>query len=60
MIIAGDEPDIIMVTEVIPKAQVLPISPALISMEGYSLYLSFDPHKTKLGVSGVRGSSVSL
>ena len=28
MKIAGNEPDLIMVTEVIPKAQALPISPA--------------------------------
>ena len=58
MIIAGEEPDIIMITEVIPKAQVLPISPALIAISGYSLYLSFDPQQPRLGTSGIRGNCI--
>ena len=32
MLIAGDEPDFMLVNEVIPKAQVFPISPALLSI----------------------------
>ena len=32
--IAGDEPDLILLTEVIPKAQVNPIPPALLSLPG--------------------------
>ena len=55
MQIAGVEPDIIMVTEVIPKAQVLPLSPALLSVEGYSLFTNFDPSQPNLGRSGYRG-----
>ena len=55
MQIAGNEPDIICVTEVIPKAQTLPISPALLSIAGYNLYTSFDPTQSNLGRSGCRG-----
>ena len=55
MNIAGAEPDIIMLTEIIPKAQVLPISLALLSVPGYALYLNFDPATHRLGTSGKRG-----
>ena len=37
MYIAGDEPDIICITEVIPKAQILPIAPALLEIPGFIL-----------------------
>ena len=49
------EPDIIMITEVIPKAQVLPLSLALISIDGYNVYTNFDISQSNLGVSGYRG-----
>lgn len=55
MHIAGDEPDIIMISEVIPKAQTIPLSLALLSIPGYNLYISFDPTQTNLGRSGSRG-----
>ena len=40
--IAGDEPDLILLTEVIPKAQVTCISPAQLSVPGYAIYSNFD------------------
>ena len=55
MHIAGAEPDIIMITEVIPKAQVLPISPVLLTVPEYNLYANFDPTQPNLGGSGSRG-----
>ena len=55
MLIAGDEPDIIMITEVIPKAQTLPLSSALIHIEGYIVYTNFDLTEANLGSSGRRG-----
>ena len=55
MQIAGSEPDIMMLTEVIPKAQVLPIPLALLSIPGYSLYVNFDHMQENLGRSGRRG-----
>ena len=55
MSIAGNEPDIMCITEVIPKAQTLPIAPALLAIPGYSLYSNFDLSSPSLGSSGVRG-----
>ena len=58
MKIADNEPDIIMITEVIPKAQTVPIAGALLCMPGYALYTSFDPSQPDLGSSGYRGVSI--
>ena len=55
MHIAGKEPDLILVTEVIPKAQTIPISTALLALPGYTLYTNFDLAKSNLGQSGSRG-----
>ena len=55
MQIAGNEPDIIMVTEVIPKAQIMPLSPALLAIPMYRLYTNFDVTQSRLGESGQRG-----
>ena len=42
--IAGSEPNImlIQINEVIPKAQVNPLSPAIFSMQGYNTYMNFE------------------
>ena len=55
MLIAGDEPDFILINEVIPKAQVHPIAPALLTLPGYNMYSNFDPMTDNLGKSGIRG-----
>ena len=55
MLIAGDEPDLILLTEVIPKAQVHPIPPATLSLPDYTLYVNFDPTEANLGRGGSRG-----
>ena len=55
LFIANDEPDIILLTEVIPKAQHHPISPALLSIPGFTMYSNFQPHQSDLGASGTRG-----
>ena len=60
MRISGQEPDIIMLTEVIPKAQSLPIAKALLSIPGYSVYMSFDPSLPNLGMSGNRGICIYI
>ena len=57
-LIAGDEPDLIMITEVIPKAQRHPIALALLDIPGYQLYLSFDPNCPNLGTSRTLGVGV--
>ena len=58
MLITGDEPDIICITEVIPKAQVHPLSSALLNIPHYSLFLNFDPSVSHLGSSGLRGVAI--
>ena len=55
MMIAGKEPDIILLTEVIPKAQTNPVSTATLSLPNYNMYLNFDPASFNLGSSGCRG-----
>ena len=54
--IAGDEPDIIMITEVIPNAQINPIEAQLLPFG--SIYVNFDESATNLGASGIRGVAI--
>ena len=56
--IAGDEPDIIIITEVIPKAQANPIDAPLLEIDGYKPHVNFDISKTNLGASGIRGVAI--
>ena len=52
--IVGSEPHVIILTETIPKAQILPISPATLAIPGYSLYCNFDCSESNLGAGGLR------
>ena len=56
--IADDEPDLILLSEVIPKAQIHPISPAMLSLPNYTMYLNFDPSASNLGGGGSRGIGI--
>ena len=58
MFIADNHPDLILVTEVIPKAQVNPIAPALLDIPGFIIYTNFDPSSRNLGGSGIRGVAI--
>ena len=55
MKITGEEPDVIMITEVIPKAQRTPIADVLLTIPGYTTYTSFDQSLSGLGAIGYRG-----
>ena len=55
MEIAGAEPDVVLITEVIPKAQLQPIESARLMLPGYQMYVNFDPSNSNLGPSGLRG-----
>ena len=55
MFIANDSPDVILITEVIPKKQVNPITQALLNIDGYNCVLNFDPNDQNIGASGIRG-----
>ncbi len=56
--IADDEPDIIFITEMIPKAQTNPIPKALLDLEGYDMHTNFNNDDEKLGASGIRGVAI--
>ena len=55
MLLCNNEPDLILLTEVIPKAQRLPLAPALLQIPGYSMFHNFLPSTLNLGSSGTRG-----
>ena len=56
--ITDDEPDVILITEVIPKCQSNPIATALLHMEGYKPNFNFEPASNDLGASGIRGVAI--
>ena len=58
MAITEQKPDLILLTEVIPKAQVNPISPAVMAIPEFTMYLNFEPSKSNLGGGGKRGIGV--
>ena len=58
--IVGCEPDVIMITEVIPKAQSSPFSSSLFQTDGYKSYFNFDPSSDHLGLSGIRGICIFI
>ena len=55
MLICNDKPDLILLTEVIPKAQRLAIAPAQLAIPGFAQYANFLPSTQNLGSSGTRG-----
>ena len=55
MRIAGNEPHVIILTETIPKAQSIPISPALLAIFLAIFYSNFECSTANLGASGLRG-----
>ena len=58
MMISSVEPDVILLTEVIPKAQLKPIGQALLAIPHYSMYLNFDPDMHNLSREGRRGIAI--
>ena len=55
MIISDNEPDMMILTEVIPKAQQNPIHETQIKITGYEHYCNFNFSDVNLGASGIRG-----
>ena len=58
MFIQKDVPDVMLITEVIPKKQINPITDALLKIDGYQLHTNFDINESNLGVAGIRGVAV--
>ena len=55
---AGNEPDIILLTETLPKVHNVSISLALLSILNYQAYFNFDPNLTV--TSKIRGVGISV
>ena len=55
LILADDPPDVIIITEVIPKAQILPITRNALTIKGYEAHMNFDPELPNLGAIHKRG-----
>ena len=57
--IEDDKPDIIVLTECIPKAQCRPLSLGCFSVgDEFTAYLNFDPELENLGLLGKRGVEI--
>ena len=54
--VAGNEPDIILITEILPKAHCNTLTSSRLSLNGYSFVLNFDPDGTP--PSSVRGVGI--
>ena len=60
MAICGDEPDMIFITEVLPKVFVSTISPALLALPGYTLFTNFDFNMEHIARRGIRGVCIYI
>ena len=58
MLIANNKPDIMLFTEVVPKAQRNPIEEIQIKLDGYEHYTNFNFTDRDLGKSGMRGVAI--
>ena len=56
--IADDPPDIMIITEVIPKAQKHAIPEALLNVDGFEKFTNFSFTEENLGASGRRGVAI--
>ena len=43
MFIAGNEPDLILISEILPKAPNILISKSQLALPGFFMFLNFDP-----------------
>ena len=58
MRISDDEPDKMLITEVLLKCQINSIAYALLNIDGNNCTSTFDPNTADLGQSGIRGVSI--
>ena len=56
LFLQGSNTDIIMITEMIPKQQKNKIPLAMLHLEGYEMYINFNPEDENLGTTGIRGT----
>ena len=53
-----NNPDIIAITEVIPKAQLHPISEVILHIQGYNMFTNFTFNENNPGAKGIRGIAI--
>ena len=58
MFISNDEPDVLMIVEMISKKQESTITHARLDIDGYEHVLNIDPDERNLGVSGKRDVAI--
>ena len=58
MLIAAREPDVMLLTEVIPKAQKHSIQETQEKLKGYDIYTTFNDTDGNLSASGIRGVAI--
>ena len=58
LLIASNEPYILMLTEVIPKRQANPIEESQKTLNGYVRHTNFEISDSNLGASGIRGTAI--
>ena len=60
MLIAGSEPDLMLITEILPKNHLYPINKASLMIPGYLLYLNFDPDSDITPTLDIRGVGIFI
>ena len=58
LFIAGNEPDIILISEILPKAPNVIVSKPQLALPGFSMFLNFDPDDQSSYTSGLRGVAI--
>ena len=58
LLLSDEKSDIILVTEVLPKAIVNPFPESRLNIEGYKFYINFNDDESNLGTSGKRGIAI--
>ena len=58
MFIAANEPDLILISEILPKAHNAFISKPQLALPGFSVFFNFDPDDQSSYSSGIRGVAI--
>lgn len=58
MTISGNEPDIILITEVLPKAHSYSLTTAELSLHGYTIFTNFELDSSSNMITGIRGVAI--
>ena len=60
MFLQENKPDIIMITEMIPKQKKNKIPLAMLQVEGYEMCINFNPGEENLGTTVIRGTAIYI